>query len=60
MVQGNDSGAIADRLERLATDNAFRQEASKLSRASFNDRFNAKAMGIAFASTFIDVANMGT
>ncbi|MFZ4383406.1 MAG: glycosyltransferase [Chloroflexota bacterium] len=56
----NDSGAIADRLERLATDNAFRQEASKRSRASFNDRFNAKAMGLAFASTFMDVANMGT
>ena len=56
----NDSGAIADRLERLATDNAFRQEASARSRASFNDRFNAKAMGRAFASTFADVAKLGT
>ncbi len=54
----NDTGAIADRLGRLATDAVFRREASGRSRASFNDRFNAKAMGLALASTLIEVTKM--
>ena len=53
----NDTGAVADRLGRLATDVVFREEASRRSRASFEARFNAKAMGLAFASTLDDVAN---
>lgn len=47
----NDTGAVADRLGRLATDIAFRKDASRRSRAAFETRFNAKAMGIALAST---------
>lgn len=53
----NDTGAVADRLGRLATDIAFREVASRRSRAAFESRFNAKAMGIAFASTLHGVVS---